>query len=264
MHFHIADAYQETGSRLHRLDARVKVVLAVLMILLVGLTPTGAFGAYVGFFTLMMAGAVLARVDPLLVIKRSLVALPFAGAAITLIFTVPGRSLGQVPLVGWTISEAGVVRSMSIIFKSLISVQAAVILMMATHFTDVLWALSALRVPRVLVAIISFMYRYMFVLVDEALRLTRARDSRSAILAGNPNREQSVVFRAQTTGRMIGNLFLRSYERSERVYQAMVARGYRGELKQLDPPPLKMRDVLFAAVPLALGAGLTAIGALLH
>jgi cobalt/nickel transport system permease protein len=264
MHLHIVDAYQDTGSRLHHMDARVKVVAAIAMILLIGLTPMGAFGAYVGFFALMMLGAVLARVDPWLVMKRSLVVLPFAGAAVTLIFTVPGRSLGTVPLIGWTISEEGVIRFVSIVFKSLISVQAAVILMVTTHFTDMLWAMGALRIPRVLVSIISFMYRYMFVLADEALRLTRARDSRSAVIAGGPGKAPSVVFRARTTGRMIGNLFLRSYERSERVYQAMVSRGYQGEIKQLSPPRLGLQDVLLAAVPVLLGAGLMGVSVLLR
>ena len=264
MHFHVVDAYQDTGSPLHCMDSRAKFVMTVLVILLIGLTPVGAFGAYVGFFTLMMLGAVLARVDPLLVIKRSAVALPFTAAAIALIFTVPGRVLGTVPLLGWSISEEGIIRFTSIVFKSTISVQAAVILMLTTHFTDMLWAMSALRVPRILVAIISFMYRYAFLLADEALRLTRARDSRSAVMDGHSKAGHMLIFRIRTTGRMIGNLFLRSYERSERVYQAMAARGYQGELKQLEPPALKLRDVLFAAVPILWGIALTTASVLLR
>jgi len=95
MHFHVVDAYQETGSLLHCADARVKVIVTFVLILLIALTPMGAFGAYVGFFALVMAGVLLARVDPLTVLRRSLVALPFAGAAISLIFTVPGPSLAR-------------------------------------------------------------------------------------------------------------------------------------------------------------------------
>jgi cobalt/nickel transport system permease protein len=253
MHFNVADSYEDTGSPLHLMDARVKVALVFLMILLIALTPMGAFGAYIGFFVIMMAGALIARVDPLMVVKRSLVALPFAAAAITLVFTMPGPSLGNVPLVGWPISVPGLIRFASIMFKSTISVQAAVLLMASTHFTDMIWALSALRVPKVLVSIISFMYRYLFVLAEEALRLTRARDSRSAVIGGNPAYGGSVIFRAQTSGRLIGNLFTRSFERSERVYQAMVSRGYRGEMKHLAPPPLRARDVLAAAGVLAAG-----------
>jgi cobalt/nickel transport system permease protein len=220
----------------------------------------GAFGVYVGFFALMMAGALLARVDPLLVVSRSLVALPFALAAVTLVFTMSGPTLGTLPVLNLPISEAGLVRFASILFKSTISVQAAVLLMLTTHFTETLWALGALRVPRVLVAIISFMYRYLFVLADEALRLTRARDSRSAIMAGDTQRGPSLVFRARTTGRMIGNLFLRSFARSERVYRAMVSRGYRGSILHLDPPPLALRDVVFGGLVTLIGLGLLLAG----
>jgi cobalt/nickel transport system permease protein len=264
MHFHVVDAYYDTGSLLHRTDARVKVIVTFLLILLVALTPMGAFGAYVGFFVIVMVGALVGHVDPLSILKRSLVALPFAGAAVSLIFTVPGPSLGTVPLLGWPISSAGLVRFASIMFKSFVSVQIAVLMMQTTHFTDMLWAFGALHVPKVLVAIFSFMYRYLFVLADEALRLTRARDSRSATIGKNPAFGRSIAFRAQTTGRMIGNLFLRSYDRSERVYQAMVSRGYRGEIRQLDTPPLTSRDAAIGAIPLLLGLGLTLASVLLR
>lgn len=262
MHFHVVDAYQETGSLLHRVDARIKVIVTFVLILFIALTPMGAFGAYVGFFALVMASVLLARVDPLTVLRRSLVALPFAGAAISLIFTVPGPSLGTVPLLEWSISTTGLIRFASIMFKSFVSVQVAVLMMQTTHFTDMLWALGALHVPRVLVAILSFMYRYLFVLADEALRLTRARDSRSATIGVSPITGRSIAFRARTTGRMLGNLFLRSYDRSERVYQAMVSRGYRGEIRQLDTPAITLRDIAVGAIPLLLGLGLTLASAL--
>ena len=264
MHFHVVDAYQETGSLLHHTDARVKVIVTFVLILLIALTPMGTFGAYVGFFAIVMAGALVARIDPLAVLKRSLIALPFAGAAISLIFTVPGPSLGTVPLLGWSLSAIGLIRFASILFKSFVSVQVAVLMMQTTHFTDMLWAFGALHVPKVLVAIFSFMYRYLFVLADEALRLTRARDSRSATIKGSSKSSRSIAFRAQTTGRMIGNLFLRSYARSERVYQAMVSRGYQGEIRHLDTPPLVMRDVVVGAIPFLLGLGLTIASVLLQ
>jgi cobalt/nickel transport system permease protein len=250
MHFNLVDAYHEAESPIHALDARLKVVMAVGLILLLNLTPMGAFGAYIAFFAIMMAGALAAGIDPGVVVGRSLVAVPFALAAVTLVFTMPGPMLATVPVLGWPISEPGLVRFVSILLKSWISVQAAVLLISTTHFTDMLWALSALHVPKVLVAVISFMYRYIFVLVEEAVRLTRARDSRSATTNGEP----PLLFRIQTTGRMIGNLFIRSVARSERVYQAMVSRGYQGELRQLSPPPLRARQVTLTVLTLGAGA----------
>lgn len=247
MHYHIADHFIGADSPLHSLDARVKVAASVLLILLVSLTPFRALLAFPFLWAIVLAGVLLARMPYWMLLKRSLVALPFAAAAITLLFTVPGRTIGTLPLVGWTISDIGLVRFISILLKSWISVQVAVLLAMTTHFTDLLWALGALKVPGVLVAIISFMYRYIFVLADEALRLTRARDSRSASLDGKAG--GTLVWRAGVTGNMVGNLFLRSYERSERVYQAMVSRGYAGEMRQLTPPPLSPAQVMGGALP---------------
>jgi cobalt/nickel transport system permease protein len=205
------------------------------------MAPVGAFGAYSGFFALAMIAALVARVDPWLVVKRSFIALPFAAAAITLVFTAPGPTLITLPLINVPISTPGVVRFVSIMFKSTISVQVSVILILATHLTDMLWALGALRVPRVLVGIVNFMVRYMFLLAEESVRLTRARDSRSAVLGVGPG----IFFRARTTGRMIGNLFLRSFERSERIYQAMISRGYQGQMRQFDPPHIRPQDMTF-------------------
>jgi cobalt/nickel transport system permease protein len=249
MHFNLVDAYQQGSSRIHAMDPRLKLVTAVGLILLIGLTPMGHFGIYLGFFALAMLGTLVARIDPWIVLRRSLIALPFALAAVTLLFTVPGPTLLAIPLTGWTISAPGLIRFASIMFKSMVSVQFAVLLILTTHFTDILWALSALHAPRILIAIISFMYRYIFLLAEESVRLTRARDSRSAVL----ERQPSPIFQARTTGGMIGSLLLRSFERSERVHQAMVARGYQGAIRQLTPPPVPQSDVLTSAVALSAG-----------
>jgi len=240
------DPSSEADTALHRLDPRVKLVVALCLILIAGLMPNGAFGAYIILFALMMAGAVIAHVSPALVVTRSLAVLPFSLAAVTLIFTGPEPYLAALPVTGWPVSEPGLVRCASIVFKSLISVQAAILLIATTRFTTLLWAMSFLRIPKVLVAIISFMYRYLFLLADEAARLARARDSRSAVSAGSA---PSLIFRARTTGRMIGNLIVRAFERSERVYNAMLSRGYTGAPMQLDPPRLRPRDILIGLVP---------------
>ncbi|GAB4470317.1 MAG: cobalt ECF transporter T component CbiQ [Anaerolineae bacterium] len=254
------DSYQDISSPVHRMDARVKVIAALLFILIVSLAPFGRFSIYVGLFTVVMICTLFANLDPLQVVKRSLIALPFAGAAITLIFTVPGETLATVPLVGWPISAPGLVRFASIVFKSVIAVQAATLLIMTTRFTDTLWALSAMRVPSSLIAIAAFMYRYSFVLAAEATRLTRAREARSAELPGVRSRGRSVIFNAQITGQLIGNLLIRSFARSERVYQAMAARGFKGEMKRLDHPALTGHDLALGALPVLVGALLLAGG----
>lgn len=238
MHFDLADHYQRGFSRLHRLDPRVKVVGAFLFILAAALLPFGAWLPYALLFAATLCLAQLSGLGPGYALKRSFVALPFALAAITLPFTVPGETLAQFGAV--TVSLEGTVRFVSILLKSWVSVQVAILLGVTTAFPDLLWALRELRVPRPLVGIISFMYRYLFVLADESLRLRRAREARSAAGAGKTG--GSLLWRGQVAGGLVGNLAVRAFERSERIYNAMLARGFRGELLTLTPPVMSDSD----------------------
>jgi cobalt/nickel transport system permease protein len=120
----------------------------------------------------------------------------------------------------------------------------AILLTATTQFPDLMHALRHLRVSSLLVAIISFMYRYLFVLVDEAMRLLRAREARSARLANRGG--GSIWWRAKVAGNMVGQLFLRSYGRSDRVYNAMLARGYRGHFYTINAHVMKSSDWLAA------------------
>ncbi len=148
-------------------------------------------------------------------------------------FTRPGDPLGSFALgpVTLTISGEGLRMFSTIALKSWISVQAALLLAFTTPFHDLVDGLRQLRLPRIMVAIISFMYRYLSVLAGEATRMSRARASRSADPDGRGG--GSLRWRAKVTGSMVGSLFLRSYERSERVYAAMQARGFEGEFRHL-------------------------------
>jgi cobalt/nickel transport system permease protein len=246
MHIHALDAYRSGESLVHRLDARVKLVLAVLFIVATALTPDGAWLAY-GLLAALLLGVVVAsRLGVGFVLRRSLVALPFALAAATAVFSTPGQSLLMMRVFGGELSvtDTGVLRFVGILIKSWLSVQMAVVLTASTHFPALLRAMRSLRVPRVLVAVAGFAYRYIFVIGDEALRMTRARAARSGTRSGEGG--GSIFWRARVTGGMAGSLFLRSIERSERIYDAMVARGYDGEVRLLRAPSLRLGDVFVA------------------
>lgn len=191
----------------------------------------------------------LAGLSPGYAIRRSLIAIPFALVAVTVVFSLPGQ-----PLVAWQIgpwhlvaTDAGVVRFASIVVRTWLSVQMAILLTATTRFPDMIHALHHLYVPQLLVAIISFMYRYLFVLTDEAMRLMRAREARSARLEEYPPNMTggggvSLAWQARTAGNMVGQLFLRSYERSDRVYNAMLARGYNGQFLTINPHVMRVTD----------------------
>lgn len=241
----LLDRYIAGSSIIHALDARVKLVLTVALIVCAALLPIGAWLALLALTALVWAAIIASGVGLRTILRRSLLALPFLLVVVTVIFSVPGRPIFQLPLgfVTLTATDAGLLRFATIVWKSWISMQAALLLTATTHFLDVLRALQALRMPKIIVALMSFMYRYLFILVEEAQRLLRARDCRSAALSGSGG--GSLLWRAQVTGRLVGTLFLRSFERSERIYVAMLSRGYAGELRTLRAQTLDRRDLRF-------------------
>jgi len=245
MHSDIFDRFHDIPSLLHRLDPRVKVMAVMLYILSNGLLPEGAWTAFGLAWLFLLWANHLSGLGIDFSFRRSFVALPFALAAISAIFSPAGQ-----PLAEWTIgplqlipTDLGFIKFASILLRSWLSVQAAVLLVAVTRFPDLIHAFEHLRVPRILTTIIAFLYRYLFVLSDEVLRLLRARDARSAAAPGlRPG--GSLAWRARTAGHMAGQLFLRSYERSDRIYQAMVARGYAGQMRTLNPHEMRSSDYL--------------------
>jgi cobalt/nickel transport system permease protein len=166
--------------------------------------------------------------------RDAVVALPFALAALPLVFTRPEDPWGTVslgPLV-LNVSGEGARIFTTILIKSWLSVQVALLLAFTTPFHELIDGLRELRLPGLMVSVISFMYRYLGVLSDEAGRMNRARQARSA--APPEGRSGgSLRWRASVTGSMVGSLFIRSYERSERVFAAMQARGFETQMRHL-------------------------------
>jgi cobalt/nickel transport system permease protein len=224
------------------------VVVTVLFILTNVLLPDGAWLAFLLSWGIILLATGMASLEFNYTLKRSFVALPFVLPAITVLFTLPGQPILTWPLGPWylTVTDAGLIRFLSIVMRSWLSVQMAILLTATTQFPDLMHALRHLHVPQILVAVISFMYRYLFVLADEVMRLLRARESRSARLPGYRS-GGSLPWRARVAGNMAGQLFVRSYERSDRVYNAMLARGYDGQFLTLNPHVMRPNDWLIGA-----------------
>ncbi len=205
-------------------------------------------------WALLVAVSLVARIGPVTMVKASFVALPFVVAAFPLLFTKKGDPIGSVDL--WlfslTLSGEGLRLVATIMLKSWISVQAAALMIFTTQFHDLLEGLARLRMPKLMVSIISLMYRYLAVLIGEAARMMRARSSRQAEMPGT--KRPPITWQAKVVGNMVGALFIRSYERSERVYLAMQSRGYTGQVRHLHDRPLPALQW----VALAAGFGLLA------
>jgi cobalt/nickel transport system permease protein len=134
--------------------------------------------------------------------------------------------------------------------RSWVSVQMAIVMTASTPFPDLVHAMRHLRMPDVLVSIVSFMYRYLFVLADEVMRMLRAREARSAKVPGQKS-GGALLWRARIAGSMVGQLLLRSLDRSERVYNAMVARGYKGVMMTINPHVMRPDDWILGVVVIA-------------
>lgn len=254
--FAIGERYHHGSGLLYRADPRVKIVIAVLFAFAVTLIPNGHWLAFAGFAVLPALAIVLSGLPPLLVLRRGLVALPFVAAAVPLIFTRDGDTVFTVPLLGWTASDAGLIAVASIVLKSWLAVLMAVVLTSCTQPIDLIRGLERLRVPRVLAATIFFMYRYLHVIGGEGQRMMRARDSRSAAAPDRSGSGGNVAWRAKVLGNMVGSLFLRSFERSERIYAAMQARGYDGTIRFAEERALVRADWLLLISALTLLGGL--------
>lgn len=254
--FVLGERYHHGTGFLYRTDPRVKILIAVSFAFALTAVPEGNWPAYAGFGALAALAVAISRLPPWLVLRRALIALPFVAAAIPLIFTREGDTVATIPLVGWTASAEGLTAVASIVLKSWLSVLLAVVLTSTTQPIDLIRGLERLRVPRVLAATIFFMYRYLHVIGAEGQRMMRARDSRSATVPGGTKSGGSIGWRARVLGNMVGALFLRSFERSERIYAAMQARGYDGTIRFAEERALLRADWLLLIATLTLLGGL--------
>ncbi|MFH1002729.1 MAG: cobalt ECF transporter T component CbiQ [Chloroflexota bacterium] len=234
------DRYSDRDSFIHRLDPRTKLVTSLLFILAVLLTPPDGWAAYALYFGLLTAWLLLSRVPVRYVLQRSLVIMPFVLlVAVFLPFFSRGGEFTSYQLGPWhiTLTAAGLQMLRNILARAWLSIISLTLLAATTRLPDLLKGMEQLRLPRVMVMVLSFMYRYLFVLTDEVMRLRQARDSR--YFGGQRWRQ------LRTTGHMVGTLFLRSYERGERVYAAMLARGYDGQSRTLHHPSFRPADAAF-------------------
>ncbi len=242
----LIERYHAVASPVHRADARVKLAAALAYIFAITPTREGEWAA-IGLLALPIVAVVLvSRLPVVLVLRRSLLSLPFMLVVVPLLFTRPGEAVLTLPLLGWEATDEGLVAMLTIAAKSWLSVVVAVVLTATTPQPELLRALRALRVPRLLVATVGFAYRYLFVVGDEAVRLLRARASRGSALPGR-RAGGSLLWRARVAGHLVGSLFVRSLDRSERVHAAMQARGYDGEPRFLAAPALRAGEAAVAA-----------------
>jgi len=196
------DRHSRSDSVIHRLPAAVKLLAALALVIVVVLWPATHLPYLVIPAAFLAAVAALSRIPPLFLVRRLLLLEPLVlGVALLAVFQ-PG---------GWRLVLLLVVRCT-------LCLLTMILLSNTTPFAELLRVLKAVRAPGLLITTLALMYRYLFVLVDEAHRMRRARMSRTFV----PKRERQW----RTLATVVSQLFVRASERAERVYAAMCARGW--------------------------------------
>jgi cobalt/nickel transport system permease protein len=205
MHHDFLDRYSRLDSPVHRLPAAPKLALALIFVFVTVALPLSVRGWFVGLTVTLIGVAALSRIPWLFLLKRLLFLEPFVlGVAVLTLFQPNGARVFA-----------------TIFVRSTLCLLTMVLLSNTTPFSAILQVLRRVRVPALFITTLALMYRYLFVLVDEAERMHRARASRTF------TQKTSRVHLWRVLGTVIGQLFVRSTERAERIYAAMCARGWR-------------------------------------
>ena len=229
--------YVHRHSPIHSLAPHAKILAILGLLVIVVATPIQNYIAFIAYFSLVIALVLIAKLPIWQSLKRTTIEIPFIFFAILMPFVSPDK-------------EAAKIAAISIIAKATIGTLLAIILSGTTPAREILRGFETLKMPALIVQIASFMLRYLNVINDEMERMTVARASRGF----EPKGIRDWKFLAAAAGA----LFIRSYERGERVHLSMISRGYDGKLPVVDSQLVKRKElvsilaILIAALSVAI------------
>jgi len=234
-------AYRDTF--VHRLDPRIKLITSIFFVFTVvsfpryeisGLIPLSIFPVF-----MMVVGEVPAR----FILKKVLIVSPFV--LFVAIFNPLFDTTPMYDFYGVRIS-GGWISFLSIIMRFILTISTALLLIATTSFPAICQSLERLFVPRMFVIQLFFLYRYLFVLAEEGMRMVRAVNMRTS---GRGRTARRVFIN------LIGLLFMKTVERSERIYQCMSSRGFDGRVRLLRKERIRLVDIIFGIVSIAFFIG---------
>jgi cobalt/nickel transport system permease protein len=251
------DELGRLASPAHRVDARAKALATAGFLAAVLSFPRYEVAALTPFALFPFALGCVGRIPAAVVLRKLLVAAPFAVAVGLFNPFLDAAPMGEVA--GFAVT-GGWLSFASILLRFALTVSAALVLVACTGMDRLCAGLARLGLPRVFVVQLLFLHRYLFAIADEGARMLRGLELRAA---GRPK------LRLRVYGSLVGHLLVRSMARAERVYQAMLARGFDGEVRVLQASRLRPSDVAFVCGWLAFFAAArrwnlaAALGALL-
>ena len=233
MHHVILEHWAQGNSPLHLRDSRAKILALLAYLIVLATTPPGAVYRIVTYAIVALAGVVMSRLPILSLLGRAAVVLPFS-----LTFAV----------ISWFGGDH--LRAIALVEKTYLSAVAVLIVSGTTPLPALLRGFESLGVPRVLVSVIQFLYRYLFVISEQAQHMRLAAACRGG--ARKTRRRE----RFQSAAGALGVLFARSYARADGIHRAMLARGYNGHLPVADAGRFRTSDGVFAVLTILLLAAL--------
>lgn len=232
MHQVVVDRWSRGESPLHSLEPRTKLVALAVFLVLLATTPGPPYARGAAYLFLLAAAIALARLPVPGLLGRAAVVLPFS-AAFAAISLLVGDSA----------------RAAELAIKSYLSAAAVLLVVATTPLERLVRAMEALGTPRLIALILQFLYRYLFVISEQAQHMRVASLCRAPERSGPARRQR---FRAAAGA--VGVLFARSYARAEGIHRALLARGFEGRFPALALPRPGVRDLVF----LTAAAGLSA------
>jgi cobalt/nickel transport system permease protein len=216
---HVHALYLHGHSPIHRVAPQVKILGAVILVFCFVATPRQAFWAFAAYVAVVVVLAVVARIPPSFALRRMVIEVPFLFVALLLPLLGGGETVN---VLGVSLSEGGLWDAWNILAKATLGLSIAVILGATTQVPEILAGLDGLKMPAVVTAIAGFMVRYIDVILSDWSRMRIAMASR-----GHDARWFTQI---APLARTLGVMFVRTYERGERVYLAMRSRGYTGTM----------------------------------
>ncbi len=236
-HAHI-DKFAYQDSAIHRLDSRVKFVVVLVFTAMVISLPRTSLSILACYAVGPFAILVWAKIPLRFVFKQILLVSPFV---LVLALSCPLYDRTPVAISFgpflWR-SSLGWLRCFVILGKFIVTMLALIGLVSTTRFNDLLAGLQRLGVPRLLIIQLGFLYRYIFVLIDRAHHILRAR-------AGRKLRNLGFKAELRTAAAMLGSLFVRSIDTAEHISIAMQSRGFDGRWRTLSKLRVRRPDLLF-------------------
>jgi cobalt/nickel transport system permease protein len=249
----VAEEVARSGGFLQRIDPRVKLLGLVSLVV-----TSVAVHRLTVLFALFSVGVLLAafsRISPLFLLKRIwMPVLAFTGLlAIPALFTVPGASVGRLPVLGWAITFPGLVSAILLIGRAEAASTFSLLLVLSTPWNQLLRALRFCKIPQTAIVILQMTHRYIFLLVETAHNMLEARRARLVGYLDGSEKRQLMAASA-------GVLLDKTFHLGREVHSAMQARGFRGEVYLLEDHQIRPRDRAFLAGFVSLAALLAWLG----